>query len=160
MSKRLLVWSIEQEQPLSLDAASLIAHLMTPGTWPEAVIHPDDERDPYPRMLIEHHRGAGVLSLVCFEDSSSTGHVASVGTRMSAPTVYVCLGGQVIEQWPRELFLQPALAEIVVAGFLENGRQSTSCSWIKLNGFERTTVHPGGRGLIEMWKRLQQDASS
>src|SRR5947207_202943 len=143
-------------EPVRLSSAQLIAHLRDSRYLPEASIHPTKRQ--YPFLNIEFHDRAG-FSILCFSNYSSIGRLATSTSRLSPPSVLVCLGGQVIEKWPKELFLTAALAKRIVAEFLRSGKPSRDVRWVRLDRFERETVHAGGRGLTRLWQRLQREPS-
>jgi hypothetical protein len=147
-----VVSSVDFDQPVKFSARKLLAHLRNPANWREASIHPLQTQ--YPFTNIEFHDRAG-FSILLFPSPRAIGTLAASRPRLSEPSVLVCLGGQVIERWPRELFLVPRAAEEVIAEFLIGGKQSKVCWWVRLDQFKRETVHPGGKGLIRLWQRLQ-----
>jgi hypothetical protein len=102
-------------------------------------------------MDIEFHGNVG-FSVLCFARPSSVGYLAASGAKLSAPAVLVCLGGQVIEKWPREL----SQARAVVSHFLKSGAQLPSIRWVRPDKFQRKTVHAGGKDLIPLWQKLRQ----
>jgi len=147
-----LVWSVDMDEPTRLSPVRLLEHLENSRNWPEASLH----RGPYdfPRLGIEFHGSAG-FSLLCFENEASLGYLAASGLLLSPPSVLVCLGGQVIEKWPKELFLSATETKRVLQDFDQTGKQSESVRWVRLDRFRRITVHPGGRGLIPLWDKLR-----
>ena len=104
-------------------------------------------------MNVEFHGQAG-FSLLLFSDEQAIGVMASTQSKMSVPSVYVCLGGQVIEKWPRELFLPRMTAEKTISQFLSQAASEPAAFWIRLDRFPRETVHSGGKGLIALWSKL------
>ena len=155
MAPQFTISSVDFAEPVKLSPARLIAHLRD-SRVPEASIHPTDCE--YPFLNIEFHGSAG-FSFLCFVNASSVGRLAASASRLSPPSVLVCLGGQVIERWPKELFLTAPLAKRVMTEFLGTGQPSREVRWIRLDRFKRETVHPGGRGLIPLWQRLMRERS-
>jgi hypothetical protein len=145
--------SVDFDKPRRMSPSKLLDHLKTSGNWPEASIHHATHQ--YPIMDIEFHGRAG-FSLLCFDKASSVGYLAAGSSRLSKPSVLVCLGGQVIEKWPPELFLPLSLAKTVISHFFKTGEREPSVKWVRLDRFRRETVHPGGRGLIPLWQRLRR----
>lgn len=150
---QLVVSTLDLDEPQRFSASKLLAHLQGAGNWPEASIH--DPSRQYPLMDIEFHGNVG-FSVLCFARPSSIGYLAVSVAKLSEPTVLVCLGGQVIEKWPRELFLSSSQARAVVSHFLKSGAQLPAVHWVRLDKFQRKTVHPGGKGLIPLWQKLRQ----
>lgn len=144
-------------EPLRLSAGEIVDHLSSPENWHEASIGPLHREHPvlaaYPLMNAEFHGRAG-FSLLLFPDERSNGILAATRAELSEPSVYVCLGGQVIEKWPPELFLSRDMARTVIEHFLSAATPDPSCPWIRLERFPRKTVHSGGKGLIPMWDKL------
>lgn len=136
-------------QPLS--ATALVTKLQTPGNYPEATVHRPSAQ--YPFMNVEFHGRAG-FSILIFERPRSLGYLATGQSTPGEPKVLVCLGGQVIEKWPEQLFLGGRRAAEVIRAFMLTGKKSPSCKWTRLDRFRRETVHPGGKGLIRAWKEL------
>src|ERR1051325_9340733 len=137
---KFVVYSLDFETPQHLSAAKLLNHLSDSSKWPEASIHPAAEQQQYPFLNIEFHARVG-FSVLCFDKPSSLGHLAATSLSLSKPQVLVCLGGQVIERWPRELFLPVANAKRVVSHFLKAGERLPAAHWVRLDRFERETVH-------------------
>ncbi len=102
MKSRFMVFGVNFDQPVRLLACKLLSHLRDRSNWPEASVHPSEGQ--YPFLNIEFHDRAG-FSILIFPSPRAIGRLAASRSRLSAPSVLVCLGGQVIERWPRELFL-------------------------------------------------------
>ena len=60
--------------------------------------------------------------------------------KLSAPHVYVELGGQGQELWPRELFVPYAIAEQAALYLLATGRRDPSLKWVEISAFPRKEV--------------------
>jgi len=67
-------------------------------------------------------------------------HFVAVGSKLSAPEVYVELGGQGQELWPRELFVPYEIAERAVLFFYASERRDPSLNWVAIDAFPRRTV--------------------
>jgi hypothetical protein len=156
----LLVTSLDFAAPQRLSAEELVDHLSTNGNWFEASIGPVRAQHEflaeYPFMNVEFHGRAG-FSMLLFIDERSTGVLAAMRAELSKPSVYVCLGGQVIEKWPRELFLAREATVTVLQHFLSTAAQDPSFEWVRLDRFRRETIHAGGKGLIPLWDKLRAD---
>ena len=152
------VWSGVLPDGAKLSARQVIELISESGALPEAQIH-SGEPNACPRVYIEFHGSAGFTILV-LPTPKATGKLAAynslrAGSRLSPPSVFVCLGGQVIEQWPRELFQKKTAAVRIVSHFLRTGTCEPSFRWVGLSRFGRSTVHPGGKDLLSTWKQLQ-----
>lgn len=135
----LLVSSVDFASTM-MSAAELLERISTPGYWHEATVHPADSE--FPRLGIEHHRRAG-YSILCHQDESSIGFLAALRRPLSALTIAVNLGGQVIERWPPELFLPADAALDIAEHFFATGRQHSGFTWARINRFTRQHVHEG-----------------
>jgi hypothetical protein len=160
-SRALLFSSLDVDRPRRLSAAQVLAHLSVAANWPEGAVSPPHTRHPaiaeYPLLRIEFHGAAG-FSLHIFPNEKSPSFFAATKSTLSAPSIYVCLGGQVIEKWPSELFLPRELALAVLNEFMTTQLRPSSCAWVRLDHFPRHTVHTGGRGLIPLWEKLKRNA--
>lgn len=151
-----VISSLDLEDSQKFSASQILTHLQSAGNWPEVSIHHPSRQ--YPLMQIEFHGNVG-FSMLCFMRSSSVGYLAASTTGLSEPSVFVCLGGQVIEKWPRELFLSLSRARVVISHFLKTGKQLPTVHWVRLDRFPRETVHAGGKGLIPLWQKLSHKAN-
>jgi len=153
-----IVSCLDFDEPRRLSADEIVDYLATPDHWYELSIGPQHSRHPslaeYPFMHVEFHGRAG-YSLLLFSEESAIGALAATRSELSKPRVYVCLGGQVIEKWPEELFLPPETAVRVIDHFFSAAEREPSAAWIRLDRFKRETVHRGGKGLIPMWEKLR-----
>lgn len=158
-SHQLLFSSPDIDERRRLSAAQVLTHLSLAENWPEVAVSSPHSRHPaiaeYPFMGLAFHGAAG-FSLHVFPNEESPSFLAATKARLSVPTVLVCLGGQVIEKWPPELFLSRETALALLEQFMAERTQSTSCKWVRLDRFPRVTVHAGGRGLIALWDKLKQ----
>ena len=113
------------------------------ATWEGVIVSPDAQLGPdgegqfpvlclgwYPRFGYEAH---------CM-DLNSDGHFVATSVKLSAPEVYVELGGQGQELWPRELFVPYAIAEQAALYLLRTGRRDPSLKWVGIGAFPRKKV--------------------
>ena len=76
----------------------------------------------------------------CFETPESDSDFLISDKALSAPEVYVNLGGQAQELWPRQLFVPPPIALEAIRYFLEKGRENPNLNWARIDQFPRRTV--------------------
>ena len=92
----LVTYSVDFDTPQDFSAEQIIDHVSTEGNWHEISIHPNDYGNPftpqYPFMNIEFHGRMG-FSLLLFPSESSNGVLAATSSKLSTPSVLVCLGG-------------------------------------------------------------------
>ena len=141
--------------PTTLSVAEVLDRLTDGSSLPEAIVHPPVL--DFPRLEIEFHPNVG-FSILCFEDESSVGYLAAVAPSTSAPEVPVNLGGQVVEKWPRELFLEREDAVAVIEHFFACGQQHPKLAWVRLDAFQREELHHGP-GLYEFWQEISAPPS-
>jgi hypothetical protein len=113
------------------------------ATWEGVIISPDaklglDGEGQFPILSLGWYPGFGYEAL-CME-LKSDGHFVATSRKLSAPEVYVELGGQGQELWPRELFVPYAIAEQAVLYVLETGRRDPSLKWVGISAFPRKKV--------------------
>lgn len=112
-------------------------------TWEGLIISPDAKPGPggegqYPVLSLGWYPEFG-YEAHCMELSPKS-HFVATGAKLSKPAVYVELGGQGQELWPREMFVPFATAEQVVLHLLRTGRRDPSLSWVAIDAFPRTSV--------------------
>ena len=112
-------------------------------TWEGVIISLDVKPGPdgegqYPTVSLGWYPGFG-YEAHCIELSSKS-YFAARTKRMSEPEVYVELGGQGQELWPRELFVPFDIAEKVVHHLLRTGKRDPSLVWVAIDAFPRKTV--------------------
>lgn len=105
-------------------------------------------------MHITWHDPAG-FNVHCFENEQSLGQFLVAGRQFSTPSVEINLGGQALEQWPRELFVPEALAIETLEHFLEYGDLEPSLCWTGTGDFPRQTIWEG-REQREAWERTHR----
>ncbi len=112
-------------------------------TWQGVIISPDSKPGPngegqYPVLSLGWYPGFG-YEVHCMELSPES-HFAATSGRLSEPEVYVELGGQGQELWPRELFVPLPLAERAVLHLIGNTRRDPSLAWVGISAFPRKKV--------------------
>jgi hypothetical protein len=118
----------------------LFARLRSAASWDEASIHPAESS--FPRVHISWHPAVG-FNLHCFETEQSLGQFLVTGTEFSFPKIEINLGGQVLERWPRELFVSEDLATEALEYFLDHAELKPLLSWIGTGEFPRETIWEG-----------------
>ena len=106
--------------------------------FPTAKLGPDGEGQ-FPRLSLSWHREYG-YEIQCFETPASNSEFLASAPTLSLPEVYIELGGQGQELWPRELFVSLDLATRALRYFLEDGRQDPELHWVGISVFPRRTV--------------------
>lgn len=61
----------------------------------------------------------------------------------SAPCVEINLAGQVLERWPRELFVSEDLTKEALEYFIDRGELKPSLCWVGTGEFPRETIWKG-----------------
>jgi hypothetical protein len=112
-------------------------------TWEGVIISPDakptlDGEGQFPVLSLGWYLGFG-YEAHCMELSHESHFVATSG-KLSKPEVYVELGGQGQELWPRELFVPLALAEQAVLHLLRGGKRDPSLRWVAIGAIPRKRV--------------------
>jgi Immunity protein Imm1 len=113
------------------------------ATWEGVIISPDAKPGPdgegqYPVLSLGWYPGFG-YEAHCMELSPKS-HFVATSKKLSKPEVYVDLGGQGQELWPRELFVPLLVAEQVVLHLLRTGKRQPSLPWVAINAFPRQNV--------------------
>jgi hypothetical protein len=111
--------------------------------WEGVIISPDaklglDGEGQFPRLSLGWYPGFG-YEAHCIELNPKS-HFVATSSKLSNPEVYVELGGQGQELWPRELFVPLALAEQAVLHLLRTGRRDPLLRWIAIDAFPRKSV--------------------
>jgi len=136
----------------SLDVDGVRLEIERGEAW-ELTVHPVEEFPQCPRMHIDYTRGGGFV-VMAFEDERSIGYYAMAGTTCSKPEVPIELGGQALEKWPRELFVQRHIAARALQTFLRTGRQDESFTWVANDAFDREVIWEDLAGRIA-WEKQQ-----
>jgi hypothetical protein len=105
--------------------------------WPDAKLGLDGEGQ-YPRLSLSWYPGIG-YEAHCMELSPKS-HFVATSKKLSEPEVYVELGGQGQELWPRELFVPVTVAEQAVLHLLRYGLRDSSLTWVAIDAFPRKNV--------------------
>ncbi len=130
----------------SNDAENTLREMQKRPAWEGVCIFPQEELQAdgggqFPFLNLSWHSDHG-YEVQCFETPQSNSDFLAVEQNLSAPEVYVELGGQTQELWPRQLFVPLALATQALRFFLESGRQDPSLHWVAIAKFPRRTVRP------------------
>ena len=112
-------------------------------TWEEVIISPDSKPGPdgegqYPVLSLGWYPGFG-YEVHCMELGPES-HFVATNAKLSEPEVYVELGGQGQELWPRELFVSFSLAEQAVLHLIGTTRRDPSMAWVAISAFPRKKV--------------------
>ena len=110
--------------------------------WDEVQIRPVS--GCFPLLHVSWHSSFGYI-VQCFEAPQSNSDFLSIQSSLSEPTVYVDLGGQTRELWPKELFTPIDLARRALEDILELGCENTELTWIGISDFPRKTVRAKNR---------------
>ena len=97
------------------------------------------ENDNYPRLHITWHEVHGFV-VHCFEDGESWGFFLATATSFSSPEIEIEMGGQALEKWPRQLFVDSDRALEALDFFLKTGKQDGTQHWIRTDAFPREIV--------------------
>jgi len=144
---------ISRDAPTAVPSASeVLARVRSAAPWDEASICPAQK--DFPRLHVTWHDSGGFI-VHCFEDEQSLGQFLVNSRDFSPPTVEINLGGQALEQWPRELFVSEALAAGSLDYFLHHGKRKPSLCWTETAKFPRETIWEG-REERETWERTHR----
>ena len=147
---------IMSDAPIPIASArDLLADVRSRPVWDGASISPVDAE--YPRVHVDWHEGHGFV-FQCYEDEGSWSDFLVTSQHFSPPSIGVELGGQVLERWPRELFVSAERATEALNHFLEFGKQDPTLAWIRIDSFPRETVWDGRDGR-EAWERANRPKS-
>ena len=129
--------------PVESDGAySLLKSMQERPAWDEIQIVPKGAQ--FPLLLLSWHLSSGYL-LQCFEAPESDSDFLSQHQTLSDPSVYLDLGGQTQELWPKELFVPIELAGVALGHFLAHGCQKPDLTWLGISAFPRRTVQARNR---------------
>ena len=76
-------------------------------------------------------------------------------TSFSAPEIEIEMGGQALERWPRQLFVDSELAREAIDLFLKTGKQDGRQHRVRTDAFPREVVWETREGR-EAWENRQQ----
>jgi immunity protein Imm1 of predicted polymorphic toxin system len=124
----------------SAAACDVLEAMQGRPAWDTVCVVPTGN-ERFPIMNISCHAEYG-LEVQCFETAESNSEFLVTDQPLSSPEVYVDLGGQTQELWPRQLFVPLELALQALRFFLETGRENQDLRWVPINGFSRRTVRP------------------
>ncbi len=133
-------------------ASKVLARVRSVAPWDEASIYP--ARSDFPRVHISWHDSEG-FNVHCFENKQSLGRFLVSGREFSPPGIEINLGGQVLERWPRELFVSEAFAAEALEYFLDYAKLKPSLAWTETGDFPRETIWEG-REERAVWERSNQ----
>lgn len=104
------------------------------GIAPKAELD-DEGHQTFPRLLVTHHAGHGLVVLLMRSDGPDL--FVSAAARCGLPEVYVFIPPNVHELWPRELFVSSAVAAEAIAYALEHGQPKPDLHWVRNGDFSR-----------------------
>jgi hypothetical protein len=134
------------------DASELLGVARELPRWDALIIVA--ENDHFPRVHVTWHEGHGFV-LQCFEDDESWGFFLARTTSFSSPEIEIEMGGQALEKWPRQLFVDADRALEALDFFLKTGKQDGTQHWVGTDGFPREIVWETREGR-EAWETRQQ----
>jgi hypothetical protein len=107
--------------------------------WDELQVSSEDTQ--FPLLNVSWHSPDGFV-MQCFERPESNSDFLTSQLLLSPPSVYVELGGQTQELWPKELFVPLDLACQALDRFVITGQQQSDLTWVGISNFPRRTVRP------------------
>jgi hypothetical protein len=134
------------------DASELLGIARRLPRWDALIIVAENEN--YPRLHVTWHEGHGFV-LQCFEDGESWGFFVARTTSFSSPEIEIEMGGQALEKWPRQLFVDADRALEALSFFLKTGKQDGTQHWVRTDAFPREIVWETREGR-EAWEKRQQ----
>jgi hypothetical protein len=134
------------------DAPDELRNLQALGAWDGLQVFPDAQPAPdghwqFPRISAGWEAAGRGYVVQCYETADSSSFFLATSRQLSAPEVYVELGGMAEELWPAQLFVPYAMALSALEHFLNTGRQDPSLAWVGLNAFARQVLSRRPRGL-------------
>lgn len=134
------------------DASDLLGIARGLPRWDALIIVAENAN--YPRLHVTWHEGHGFV-VHCFEDGESVGFFLATTTSFSSPQIEIEMGGQALEKWPRQLFVDPSLGVDALDFLLETGKQNGTQHWIQTDAFPREIVWETRQGR-EAWEKRQR----
>jgi len=137
---------------LNLTHVTSILHAMQKRpSWEGVIVSPDAKLGPdgqgqYPILSLTWYPEHG-YEVHCIE-LEPISYFLAIGEELSRPTVYVELGGQGQELWPRELFVPFAMALTALKHFVQTGGRDPALPWVRINAFPRLKVKPRKSGTL------------
>ena len=134
-------------EPAGVDP--LLQSMQTRPTWQGVIIAPDAKPGPdgegqYPIASLAWYPDYGYE--VHLMELVPTSHFLASSEQLSKPEVYVELGGQGQELWPRELFVPSAAVSQALRSLLQSGSRDDSLPWVAIDAFPRRKVKARGLG--------------
>jgi hypothetical protein len=140
----------ETELPIP-PVSEIFTRLRSGPVWDCASIARAD--DQFPLLHVEWHEGHGFV-IQCYEDEQAWSDFLLTEPRCGPPTIEINLGGQALERWPSELFVQEALARQALDCFLTTGTQDPTLNWVRIDAFPERPF-----GKVGKEERLGNDQS-
>jgi hypothetical protein len=134
------------------DASELLGIARELPRWDALIIVAENEN--YPRLHVTWHEGHGFV-LQCFEEGESWGFFLARTTSFSSPEIEIEMGGQALEKWPRQLFVDADRALEALVFFLKTGKQDGAQHWVRTDAFPREILWETREGR-EAWEKRQQ----
>ena len=134
------------------DASELLGIARRLPRWDALIIVAENKS--YPRLHVTWHEPHGFV-LHCFKDGESWGFFLVEATAFSSPDIEIEMGGQALEQWPRQLFVDSQHAREGLAFFLKTGKQNGTQQWVRTDAFPREIVWEGREGR-EAWEKSRE----
>jgi len=134
------------------EASELLAIARELPRWDTLIVVAENEQ--YPRLHVTWHDGQGFV-VHCFEDGESWGFFLAKATSFSSPDIEIEMGGQALEKWPRQLFVDSERALEALDSFLKTGKQDGTHHWVRTDAFPREIVWETREGR-EAWAQRQQ----
>jgi hypothetical protein len=133
------------------DVPNELKSLQTLGAWDSLQVFPDAQPGPdghwqFPRISAAWEAAGQGYVVQCYESAESRSFFLATSAQLSAPEVYLELGGMTEELWPTQLFAPYELAQVALNYFLNTGLQNPALSWVGLNAFPRKTIPRRLRG--------------
>jgi hypothetical protein len=128
--------------------AALLRAMRRRPTWQGVVISPAAKLGPdgggqYPVLSLGWYPEFGYEAHLM--ELNPTSHFVATAAKLTKPEVYVELGGQGQELWPRELFVPFTVAEQAILYLLRFGSRDPSLHWVAIDAFPRKNVRSRGR---------------
>ena len=135
------------------DASELLGVARRLPRWDALIIVAENEN--YPRLHLTWHEDHGFV-VQCFEDGESWGFFLAEATAFSPPEIEIEMGGQALEKWPRQLFVESDSVLEALDFFLKTGQQDGGTQhWVRTDAFPREIVWETREGR-EAWEKRKQ----
>ena len=135
-----------EEREITVSSAEAILRAMQERpTWDGVTISPNEElgldgAGQFPLLNLSWYPDHG-YEIQCFESAQRPdSDFLATSDALSPPEVYVELGGQGQELWPRELFVPFESALRATKYLLTDGREDPGLAWILISEFPRQPV--------------------